>query len=276
MKHRKTMIVALSISAFLLITLIIGKINFAAKFNNQVEELFSQSKTTFKKTFSYQQLSGLPEPVQRYFKHVLKEGQPYISYARLTHDGQFKTGLDKKWIAIKGEQYYTTEKPGYIWKGTTTMFTARDFYISDKGSLIVTLLSLFNVVNGSGKSFDQGELLRWLAESVWYPTNFLPSERLQWTPIDSDRARLTFNYKDLSLFFVVRLNALGEIVELETKRYMEADRLETWICKMNNYQLVNNIKVPVDCEAIWRLEKGDHSYAKFTVQKLEYDNPKRF
>ncbi len=72
----------------------------------------------------------MPEPVQRYFNYALKEGQPYISYARITHDGQFKTGLDKGWINIKGEQYATTEKPGFIWKGTTTMFIARDMYIS--------------------------------------------------------------------------------------------------------------------------------------------------
>ena len=89
--------------------------------------------------------------MQRYFKYVLKERQPYISYAGITHDAQFKTGLDKDWINIKGEQYATTEKPGFIWKGTTSMFTPRDMFIADKGRLVISLFSLYNVVDAKGE-----------------------------------------------------------------------------------------------------------------------------
>ena len=85
---------------------------------------------------SYKAIADLPEPVQRYFKHVLKDGQPYSSYVRLTYDGLFKMSLNKDWIKIKGEQYFTTENPGFIWKGTTSMFVARDMYIADNGRLI--------------------------------------------------------------------------------------------------------------------------------------------
>lgn len=276
MKHKKGMIIIISIVGFIALLLVIGKINFAIRFNSQVKRIFSQSGKNSNPPFSEKKLKGLPEPVQRYFKHVLKEGQQIISYVRLTHDGQFKSGVDKKWMNITGEQYFSTEKPGYIWKGTTAMFTARDFYISDRGGLIATLFSLFNVVDASGGSFDQGELLRWLAESVWFPTNLLPSERLQWTPIDANSASLTFKYKTLSLPFLIRFNELGEIVEMETKRYMDESRLETWVCKANNYQLINNIKVPVECEAMWRLQTSDVSYAKFRVTKIEYDKPFRF
>ena len=37
---------------------------------------------------------------------------------------------------IQGEQYVTTEKLGFIWKGATSMFIARDMYIADKGRLV--------------------------------------------------------------------------------------------------------------------------------------------
>jgi hypothetical protein len=161
------MIITLSIIGLLLITLIAGRINLSIQFHKQVKELFSQSKNISGKTFRQEQLSGLPEPVQRYFKHTLKEGQPYIGYTRITHDGQFKTGLDKDWINIRGEQYATTEKPGFIWKGTTSMFIARDMFIADKGRLVVSILSLFNVVDAKGVQYNQGERLRWLGESVF-------------------------------------------------------------------------------------------------------------
>lgn len=185
------MIISLTIVGIILLILIIGKVNLSLKFDREVRELFAQSKNITHQLFQKTQLDNLPEPVKRYFNHILKEGQPYISYARIKHDGQFKANLDKNWMNIKGEQYATTEKPGFIWKGTTAMFVARDMYISDQGRLSVTLFSLYNIVDTKGKEkYDIGEILRWLGESILYPTNFLPSERLQWLPIDSNSAKL--------------------------------------------------------------------------------------
>lgn len=270
------MIIILFIIGFLLLILLIGKINLTLKFEREVKELFSQSKNISGKLFNHQQLVGLPEPVQRYFKHILKDGQPYISYARIKHDGQFKMGLDKDWIKIKGEQYATTEKPGFIWKGTTSMFVARDMYISNRGRLIASLFSLYNVVDAKGKNYNQGELLRWLGESVLYPTNFLPSEKLKWFPINFQTAKLTFNHKGLSLYFICSFNKKGEMTEMESMRYMDEDSLETWVIKSSEYKNMNDIIVPTSFDVLWRLCKGDFSYAKFHITEIEYNRPERF
>src|SRR5688572_38504 len=197
---RKLMMILLSLVGFILAALIIGRVALSIQFHNQVAELLSKSISRTNRTYSKDQLVGLPQPVQRYFRHVLKEGQPYITTVRFTHDGLFKTAVDKDWVDIKGEQYVTTETPGFIWKGTTSLFTARDMYISDKGRLTVSLFSVVKVVDAKGSNYNEGELIRWLGESVLYPTNLLPNERLQWTMIDEWSARLTFTYNGLSLF----------------------------------------------------------------------------
>lgn len=177
---------------------------------------------------------------------------------------------------IKGEQYATTEKPGFIWKGTTSMFEARDMYISYKGRLVVSVLSLFKVLNAKGKQYDQGELLRWLGESVLYPTNFLPSERLHWLPIDSRTAQLIFKYKELTLAFKVSFNEIGEITEMETKRYMSGTNLETWVIKATNYKELNNVLIPTTFDVLWRLDKGDFRYANFNITEVEYNKNEKF
>ena len=265
-----------SLIGIVAIILIVGKINLSIRFRKEVTTLFEQSKIIAGKTFHQQQLAGLPEPVQRYFNYALKEGQPYISYARIKHGGKFKTGLDKSWINIKGEQYATTEKPGFIWQGTTTMFTARDMFISDTGRLVVSLFSLYNVVDAQGENYNQGELLRWLGESILYPTNFLPGERFQWIAIDSHSARLTFNYNGLSLFFIITFNNVGEIIQMETRRYMDKATLATWIIKCADYKQMNNVMIPSRFDVLWRLEKGDFSYARFNIIEIEYNKAEMF
>jgi hypothetical protein len=269
-------IIILFIIAILIIILLIEKINSSLQFKKDVTELFSRSKNISNRTFNHGQISDLPEPVQRYFRHILKEGHPYISYVRLKHNGQFKTSLKTDWMNIEGEQYFTTEKPGFIWKGKTSIFTARDMYLSDKGRLVVTLLSLFNIVDGQGESFNQGELLRWLGESVWFPTNLLPSANLQWMPIDDKSSKLTFDYKGLSLYFIVSFNENNEITQVETKRFMEAERLESWVGKFFDYKDINGVVIPTVITATWKLKEGDHNYVNFHVKEIEYNKPEKY
>lgn len=256
---------------------IIGKVNLISKFETQVKELFAQSKSISQKKFSYQQLEGLPAPVQRYFKHVLKEGQSYISYVRLKHEGQFKINLKKGWRDIKCEEYFTTEKPGFIWKGKATLVTVSDSYISDKGRFTASLFAAVRVITKKDEQYNKEALLRWLGESILFPTNLLPSERLQWTAIDDNSAQLDVAYKGLVLMYLIKFNDKGEIVELETKkRSMDKNKLETFIIRPTQYEERNGIVIPIRAEALWRLKEGDFSYAKFNITAIEYDKPEKF
>ncbi|MBC7389399.1 MAG: hypothetical protein H7329_09335 [Opitutaceae bacterium] len=270
------MAILLYIFLIIAICFVLGRTILSFQFKRDVKLLFAQSRIISDKQFHPEQLTGLPEPVQRYFNLILKNGQPYISYVRMTHDGQFKTGIDKAWVNIEGEQYATTERPGFIWKGTTSMFTARDMYLSHKGRLVVSLFSVFNILDAHGENYNQGELLRWLGESVLYPTNLLQSEKLVWSSISSNSARLTFNYNGLSLFFVVTFNDVGEIIQLETKRYMDKKGLQTWVIKLAEYENKNGILIPTKFEVLWRLKEGDLSYARFKLKEIEYDKSEIF
>ncbi len=255
----------------LFLPLVIGRIILYLQFKKEVKQLFAASLSNSHHCFYYSEIEGLPEPVQRYFKHVLKDGQPFISSARLTHYGNFKPNLEKGWVSINGEQYISVFKPGFVWKGNTNFFTARDMFLKDKGRLVVSLLSVIKIVDVKGDAYNQGELLRWLSESVWVPTNLLPNTRLHWEAIDINSARLIFEYNGLSIYLIVTFNSLGEIIEMESKRFMSEDKLETWIVRPSNYAERNNVIIPNTAEAIWKLESVEHPYAKFHLKALDYD-----
>jgi hypothetical protein len=227
------------------------------------------------RVFTFSQLSGLPSPVEKYFRLVLKEGSIYPRAIRLRHGGQFKTALDKPWTPIHGEQYFTTVPAGFIWKGSTNLFSARDMYIGAKGSLEVFLLEALRIVNGRGEKFDQGELLRWLAESVWFPTNFLQDENRAWFPIDSKNARLIVRVEGLELNYLVSFNDKGEIVALSTKRYM-AENLETSVISLSGYGEINSVCIPFIAEAGWEIDTKMIPYARFKVREIEYEMPMRY
>jgi hypothetical protein len=222
------------------------------------------------KIYSEDMIQGLPSPVTLYFENVLSPGQPFTKEVSLTHDGKFKTSLDSNWISIKGSQYFTTQEPGFLWVGKTALFTARDMYIDSKGSIIISLLHLFKIVEGSGPNYDQGELLRWLGESVWFPTNLLPSNKLKWSAIDENTAQLSFTHKGLTISYKVSFNKKGEITELETQRHMGEEGLNIWRGKVSNYKTMNGMKIPMNIEAMWVINNKEHSYAKFEIKDIEH------
>ena len=248
---RKSISIILSVILLAAGIFIAGRIHLYVQFTKQVESLFDSTPGFQPETFSYGQLDGLPRPVQLYFRHVLKEGQQYTAFARIRHAGWFKTGLDRDWVAITGEQYYTVKKPGFIWKGETSMFTARDMFLNDKGALKVTFFSVFTIVNAEGPAYNQGELLRWLGECVWFPTALLPGEYVSWSAVDSSTAMLNMNYKGISIYYRVSFNEKNEISRMETKRYMDGNRLETWIGTPSDYREINGTVIPVKIEGAW-------------------------
>lgn len=247
-----------------------------AQVMKETEALFSNAASFEGKKFSYTQLDELPKPAQRYFKSVLRDGQHYIQCVRLRHGGRFKAGVDKNWTDIIGEQYFTSATPGFLWVGKTSLFTARDMYIRNQGRLIVKLFSLIKVVDEEGKHIDQGELLRWLGESVWFPTNLLPRENLEWSPLTDTSARVTFSHQGLSVYYDVFFNENDEIVRLETERYMEKGRLEKWFGELSDYREVNGMKIPMHIQASWDLKEKTHTYADFHIQTIEFGVPERF
>lgn len=243
----------------------------ASQEKEEIRKLKSFAADLSGQNYDERQLSGLPEPVRRYFKYALKDGQQYVSSVSLKHDGQFKTALDKEWIDIEGQQYFTAEKPGFLWKGKTALFSVRDMYIAGEGRIVIFLLSLFRLQEGTGENYDQGELLRWLGESVWFPTNLLPGPRLAWSAIDNDTAMLNFNYNGQELGYKVSFNAKGEITQLETRRHMGEDGAETWLGRVSDYKQVNSMMIPMRIEALWRLKGVEHSYARFNITEIEHD-----
>jgi hypothetical protein len=78
------------------------------------------------------------------------------------------------------------------------------------------------------------------------------------------------------VFYIVRFNQDYEIVEMETKRYMGNKNLETWIGKLSEYKLINQVLIPTIIEGAWRIAGQNHSYAIFKLKKIEYDIPEKF
>ncbi len=254
--------------------LIIGVLRTNSSISKDINSLF-QVEYDEKLVYSEEMIQDLPVPVQRYFKNVLKEGQPYVQSARLKHGGQFRTQPEQSWSDISGEEYFVANPAGFVWVGKLPFVTGVDEFVQGKGNLVIKLLSVFPVVDVTGEKANQGELLRWLGETPLFPTALLPSENVSWVAIDNSSAKVIFDNGVIKLDAIFVFNEEGEAVRFEAKRYKE-DRLEDWTGYYRNYMEVDGVRIPSEIEAVWNLEQGDFSYARFDIEEIEFNVPQEF
>ena len=243
---------------------------FKSNRRKEVQELFAASEDVSDQIYSLEQIKDLPAPVQSYFNYSLKENQPYISYVRFKHSGQFRpTG---KWTSIRGKEYFTTQNPGFLWYGKVPFVSAKDSYVNGKGNLQIKLFSFIKIVNAKGKEYDQGELLRWLSEGLCAPTILLPSKQLRWEAIDDQSAKVIFTNNNLTVEGIFFINEQGQITMFKAKRYRDTT-LEDWTGYCKDYRIVDNVKIPFYMVVEWNLESGNHCYAKFSIDEIEFNKP---
>ena len=235
------------------------------------------------KTFSFNDLEGLPEPVQRYFKYALKDGQEYIRFVRLKQVGEFRMKENQSWMPIKAEQYFTTEVPAFLWRVKLMMapfiwIEGRDMYYQGKGNMLIKILSTITVADATGREMDISSLIRFLSETPWFPTALLPSDYIEWKEIDSNSARAVIKDNGYTASGIFTFNEKGEIIKFVTNdRYMESDGKyfkEQWAGYYRNYQEIEGMKIPIEGEVEWNLSDRDLQYAKLKITDIQYNIPK--
>ena len=228
------------------------------------------------------ELDSLPAPVQRYFRTVLRDGQPMISAVRVRHEGTFNVGeAANHWKPFTSDQQVVTHRPGFDWDARVRVapglsVRVRDAYVSGEGILRAAPLGLFAVVDmRGGGEIARGEAMRYLAEGAWYPTALLPSQGVSWSPVDSSSARATLHDEELSATLVFSFDERGTIavVQAESRgRTVGGHVIPTpWEGRHWNYVERDGMLVPIESEVAWMPEDGERPYWRGKIRSLAYE-----
>jgi hypothetical protein len=93
--------------------------------------------------YSTDELRDLPAPVQRYFRTVLREGQPIITAATITHTGTFNMSeTGEQWRPFTSSQQVTTQRLGFAVPPAIQLHTYREALFIFYGKVTVYLQAL--------------------------------------------------------------------------------------------------------------------------------------
>jgi hypothetical protein len=283
---RKMLIIAFAIlaamAAALAGALVLGDHRWNAETQGLRARLDAARLPVRPQTVSFRELEGLPAPVRSFFRAVLTDGQPMVAEVRMRHSGTFNMGeAADQWKAFTSEQKVVAQRPGFDWDGRIAMMPGlavrvHDAYIAGEGLLHASLLGLFSLANARGSGeMAEGELMRFLAETAWYPTVLLPSQGVRWEFVDDRSARATLTEGSISVTMLFTFNEAGfiETVRAEARGRLVSGKIvpTTWQGRFWNYGERDRMRVPLDGEVAWLLPAGAKPYWRGHVTEIAYE-----
>jgi hypothetical protein len=234
------------------------------------------------KVFDRRELEGLPAPVQRYFRTVLRDGQPIVAAVSVEHTGTFNSSeAAAQWKPFTSTQRVIARRPGFDWDARIAMMPGvpvrvHDAYIAGRGTLHAAVFGLVSVVSvHDTPELARGELMRFLAEAAWYPTSLLPSQGVHWEAADDHSARATLEDGDVTVTLLFRF---GEDGLIDTGRAEARGRLvgatavpTPWQGRFWNYAIRDGMRVPLDGEVAWMLPEGPKPYWRGQITTVSYE-----
>jgi hypothetical protein len=223
-------------------------------------------------------LKDLPQPVQRYLDYTGVVGKPWVDTVHLKQTGRFRQGLERPWMPMTVEQSYTTKPPAFEWNARFKMLglpllRARDKYESGQGHMFGKVAGLYTIFDVHGEKLDQGTMVRYLSEMIWFPSAFL-GENISWNSVDEHSAQVTFTDYGKSVSAQMHFDETGKLTNFTAQRYREIEgefSLDPWSTPITSYGVLSGLNLPVGGQAVWNLPSGDLVYAEVKLTEIRYN-----
>jgi len=255
-----------------------NSLRFSRRVAREVRQMWSDSVEPI--GIHRRRFEELPGLVRDYATRAVGGRELAVQRVRLRHGGTFRPSLDGAWLPIRGEQYFVADPPGFVWWGRARIapglwIDARDRCVGGRGSMLVSAESSFTLADSAGPELDQGALLRLLGEMAWFPTALLDDRYVAWTAVDERRARATLRVDEREVTGVFEFGEDGLPAAFFADRYRDLgggkSALTPFSGELTDYREVEGLLVPHQVTGHWHVGGQRIPYARFQVERLEYE-----
>lgn len=255
----------------------------AKSFKKQVKEAFNKVIFENIPVLQRDDIRHLPLVLQKYLEYTGCVGKPVIKTVRLKQKGRIMTKQGGTWFDLEANEYFLADKPFFFWKGmikpSPLLFISGVDKFDGNGNLKIKLMGLITIGNEKGPELDQAELLRYLAEMLWFPSVAL-SSFVKWEEMDALTVKGILEWEGIRAEAVFFFDNEGKIVNIVAERYMKKENgrpiYERWETPIEEYAEFNGYRLPCKGPAIYKLKEGDFRYIEIEVTDIEFNMRKLY
>ena len=228
-------------------------------------------------TLTKEQLARLPEPVQRSLHRAGVVGNDIPTSVRIRQKGRIRSKPGGPWMNFAAREEYSLADPGFEWKATMKVAgvpvgRATDSLRDGRGAMHVRVLGLFVVVDATGPEMDQGSLMRWLNETMWFPAVWA-TDVVSWEPLDRQSAIGSVTAGDREVKAEFRFDQDGRLVDFVADRFQDTGhgfQMAAWSTPLTAYHRFGGYELPSAGSAVWHLEDGPFEYIQLRLTDAAY------
>lgn len=253
--------------------------DFKNKIDREREILFENSQLVKEEEITKESISRLPLAIQKWLNNIGVIGKNPVSNVYLTQELQLKLNPNQEnWNTGKAEQYFTVNPPAFNWSINTKTnailsIVGRDKFENGNGEMKIKLLSLIPIVNvKNNDKINQASLQRYLAEIIWFPTAAL-NKNITWEHLNDNSAKATIKVNQTNGSGIFHFDSNGNFQMFTALRYKDINdtKPKLWTVSAIKTEKINGIKIPIECEASWKLENGKWTWLKLKIKELKYN-----
>lgn len=266
-------------STILLVAIILAlqRRRFGARVRSEVLEMFD-SDLNKGQIITADNLQHLPPIVQKWMVRSNVVGKPPVQTLCIKQNGLMRTKPNGKWLPFHAEQFINVNNPGFVWtasvnSGFLIPINARDKYLHGHGNMLIKGLYTIPIANSSAPEIDQGTLMRFLAEIIWFPTAAF-AKYIRWEYLSETTARATIENGGISVSGVFSFNSNGDVKGFEGMRYREINHhyeLEKWIITIKRNRIFGGFRISDKCEVAWQGGSESFKWLEIELSKMRFN-----
>ncbi|PYZ96181.1 hypothetical protein CR205_17610 [Alteribacter lacisalsi] len=219
----------------------------------------------------------VPPLIDTYLRKIKAAEEADLTEAFVTYEGFRRMKPEEKWSLIKGEQFFRTDKPGFVWMGFSRINAVVRMNTIEKltdqtGTHITRLWSVFPVNRTGGESVRQGLLVRYAGELVLCPQAFIhnPSVTLEQTGEREVTALVKSGQEEGTIVFTFSESGLPESAHAANRH--RGDETEAWQIAYSDYrETASGVTVPHQLDSTWKLQSGDFHDSSIRIKTVHYE-----
>ncbi len=258
----KTVLIIVAILAFIIAILWLGL---------QVKpKSFAPYSQTSQPLETIQLPTGLPAPVERFYRTVYGDAVPLIKTVVIKGRAllsPFGPKMPARFIFVHNAGQDYRHYIEATWFGLPLM-KINESYVDGNSHFELPVGTYDN-----DPSITQGAVLGLWAEAAWFPSIWVTDGRVRWEPVDENSAILFIPFRDGEENYIVRFDpATGLLDTMETMRYRDAGpqaKKILWITKNIPGNNIPGTNLSASGSATW-LDQGK-PWAVFSLEEVEYN-----
>lgn len=217
--------------------------------------------------------TGLPPPVDRFYRRIYGENVPVITSAVISGRGTLRLPSGGG-ITFPG-RFRFTHKAGqdYHHYIEATLFgqplmKVNEYYLMGNSRFELP----FGVTENEPKVNQGANLALWAESAFWLPSVLITNPRVRWEPVDEKTASLIVPFGGIEENFIVHFDLeTGLLRSMESMRYHEAtSQTKTlWRNEALDWEFIGGSKIATRSALTWQDEGTP--WAIFTVEDLVYN-----